>query len=448
MIYPLALAAAVLSSSSLAHPPSPRIVQGDWFQPRDSPVHELFKRDPPNPNDPNFQNSYPPGWATPPVSSLPQSWLNKLASIQLPNVSVSNPNNGYPTYADGESPSDSTICSFTYQCTTSTDLVNPPDGVIAISFDDGPTDESPTLYAYLQENNIASHVTHFMIGSNILSNPLTMQSAFNMGGHIAVHTWTHLYMTTLSNEALLAEFGWTMQIISDLTGGRIPMYWRPPYGDVDNRVRAIASGVFGLKTVPWNQDSGDWAIGHDPAYTNSSVQAQMEQWITGSKSPGLLILEHETNPNTVANFEYSYPLMKSNDWKVENVAEAFGFDWYQNSANNNGSAAAMSVAGGSVSGASATSSSTSSSSAASSTSASAASTTSDSGPSISAAAAGAGGANGSASKSSGASASVGTESAAKTSGAAMRGVAPFSYSQAGAVASMVIVSLGTIVSML
>jgi hypothetical protein len=60
-------------------------------------------------------------------------------------------------------------------------------------------------------------------------------------------------VTTLSNNDVVAELGWTMQIISDLTGGRLPLYWRPPFGDVDNRVRAIAKGVFGLETVPWNQ---------------------------------------------------------------------------------------------------------------------------------------------------------------------------------------------------
>lgn len=47
-------------------------------------------------------------------------------------------------------------------------------------------------------------------------------------------------MTTLSNEMVLAELGWTMKIIHDSTGGRVPRFWRPPYGDSDSRVRAIA----------------------------------------------------------------------------------------------------------------------------------------------------------------------------------------------------------------
>jgi chitin deacetylase len=31
-----------------------------------------------------------------------------------------------------------------------------------------------------------------------------------------------------------------MQIIHDSTGGRLPKYWRPTFGESDNRVRAIA----------------------------------------------------------------------------------------------------------------------------------------------------------------------------------------------------------------
>jgi hypothetical protein len=33
------------------------------------------------------------------------------------------------------------------------------------------------------------------------------------------------YMTTMSNEAIVAELGWTMQIIYDQNGGKVPKYW-------------------------------------------------------------------------------------------------------------------------------------------------------------------------------------------------------------------------------
>jgi peptidoglycan/xylan/chitin deacetylase (PgdA/CDA1 family) len=119
-------------------------------------------------------------------------------------------------------------------------------------FDDGPLLPSPALYSFLKENKQIA--THFMIGLNILTNPDIFLSAYDAGDDLAVHTWTHPYMTSLSNEAVLAELGWTMQIIHDSTGGRLPRFWRPPYGDADDRIRAIAKNVFGLSMIIWNQE--------------------------------------------------------------------------------------------------------------------------------------------------------------------------------------------------
>ena len=61
-------------------------------------------------------------------------------------------------------------------------------------------------------------------------------------------------MSTLSNAQVVAELGWTMQLIYTSTGGRLARYWRPPYGDTDARVDAIAKAVFGLTTVIWNHE--------------------------------------------------------------------------------------------------------------------------------------------------------------------------------------------------
>jgi peptidoglycan/xylan/chitin deacetylase (PgdA/CDA1 family) len=64
-------------------------------------------------------------------------------------------------------------------------------------------------------------------------------------------------MTTKTNLEVVGELGWTMELIHNSTGGRVPKYWRPPYGDSDMRVRAIAKEVFGLTTVMWNQEYVD-----------------------------------------------------------------------------------------------------------------------------------------------------------------------------------------------
>lgn len=61
-------------------------------------------------------------------------------------------------------------------------------------------------------------------------------------------------MTSLSNADVVAQLGWTLQVIYNSTGGRLARYWRPPYGDTDARVSAIAREVFGLTTVIWNNE--------------------------------------------------------------------------------------------------------------------------------------------------------------------------------------------------
>ncbi|BEJ11390.1 hypothetical protein CspHIS471_0108120 [Cutaneotrichosporon sp. HIS471] len=318
------------------------------FQHRDTPFAALFKRDGaiPDPNSPDFASHYPTNWKTPDPNSLPKAWLDKLHSIQLP------PNNPVAT-ASGSSGSkydgidkggnNPDICSFTWGCIAPSDYFEAPNGTWLLNFDDGPTDASPRLYDFLRTNQIEKNATHFMIGSNIQTAPKTMQEAFTQGGHIAVHTWAHPMMTTLSNEQVVGELGWTMQIISDLTGGRIPAFWRPPYGDVDNRVRAIAKQVFGMETVVWNKDTNDWKIGTGGTNVDS-VTGVMRGFITGPKSPGIVPLEHELNNDTVQVFINSYPLMKENGWTVLTAPEAYGLLWYQNAKGNVGPvAAAMNV---------------------------------------------------------------------------------------------------------
>lgn len=49
-------------------------------------------------------------------------------------------------------------------------------------------------------------------GSTILGNMDGFNRAVEMGGQIAVHTWSHPPMTTQSDMAVLGEIGWTMQV--------------------------------------------------------------------------------------------------------------------------------------------------------------------------------------------------------------------------------------------
>ncbi|KAI7820110.1 hypothetical protein BC939DRAFT_479065 [Gamsiella multidivaricata] len=163
---------------------------------------------------------------------------------------------------------------------------------------DGPSPDSPRLY-----DNLLAHkqkATLFIVGSRAISFPATLKRAYADGHQIAIHTWSHPSMTSLTNQQIVAELKWTEKAIFD-TIGVTPLYWRPPYGDVDNRVRNIATQL-GYKTSIWTQDfdTDDWNIPGGTA-TAQSVVATFQSWLAKipTMSTGFIVLEHDLFPQEV-----------------------------------------------------------------------------------------------------------------------------------------------------
>lgn len=99
-----------------------------------------------------------------------------------------------------------------------------------------------------------------------------------------------------------------------------------PFGDVDDRVRAIAHQL-GLRTVIWDRDSQDWKL---PATNNKGqitpevVDGYFAEWIEqglqGNESYGHIGLEHELNEATIDMAEKWLPKLKE-AYKVKPVHE-------------------------------------------------------------------------------------------------------------------------------
>ncbi|RXW23916.1 hypothetical protein EST38_g1931 [Candolleomyces aberdarensis] len=372
---------------------------GEWYQPESHPVHKLFRRAPddgvrrPAVGSPEWAAPYPQG--LPDSSQLPSAWVDALnaavAAGRIPDIPQTTlpptPNPGdpvNPVYPPGLNPIGPEICSATYRCRHADDIWDAPDGVFASSFDDGPLDGTEELVDFLTANNVQT--THFMIGLNILQQPTLFLKAFDAGNDIAVHTYNHPHMTTLSNLDVVAQLGWTMQIIHESTGGRVARYWRPPYGDSDNRVRAIAEEVFGLETVIWNRDVNDWRLASGGT-TPEQIVTEVTEWLGGPKSPGLVVLHHERTEDTVSVFTSAFPLIAQNGWRFESLASVYGGGSYQNAQSSTSSVQRASIVDGAEgsdtpSNTTSTTSATTTTTATSATTTTAASTTTESaGPS-------------------------------------------------------------------
>ncbi|EIE84850.1 hypothetical protein RO3G_09560 [Rhizopus delemar RA 99-880] len=193
----------------------------------------------------------------------------------------------------------------------------PKKGDWGLTYDDGPFNKldadaegaskenpyaEPALYNFLAKRNL--HANLFYIGSNVVTYPAAAKRALNNGHQLCVHTWSHPVMTTQSNIKVVAELYWTLKAIKEATGVT-PKCWRPPQGDVDDRVRSIAWQM-GLRTVLWNEDSNDWNMpDNDNGGTLSpkKVDGYFQSWINAEKAgkfkTGLVVLEHELNRKTV-----------------------------------------------------------------------------------------------------------------------------------------------------
>ncbi|KAI9319050.1 hypothetical protein BX666DRAFT_1854970 [Dichotomocladium elegans] len=144
----------------------------------------------------------------------------------------------------------------------------PKAGQWGLNYDDGPLRvwsfdqekrqwEEPRFYNFMVEHN-KQKATLFFIGSNVITFPEAAQRALNDGHTICAHTWSHQQMTSLTDGEVVAELYWTHKAIKEVLG-ITPKCWRPPYGDVDDRVRAIAWQM-GMRTIIWDQDSNDWNL--------------------------------------------------------------------------------------------------------------------------------------------------------------------------------------------
>ncbi|KAJ3027584.1 chitin deacetylase [Rhizophlyctis rosea] len=172
-----------------------------------------------------------------------------------------------------------------------------------ITYDDGPinnngVNDTEDLINNLAQTNVTS--TFFCVGSNVIQYPGDAQKAYKAGHEISGHTWTHHPLTSLTNEQIVAEMKYTEAIIYNATG-MVPAMFRPPYGDIDDRVRAIVSAL-GYRTIIWTTNPNRDTTDADGAQTDA-VGAQILSTVQKDyfvAQPGFISLEHDISTFTTS----------------------------------------------------------------------------------------------------------------------------------------------------
>ncbi|SCZ95714.1 BZ3500_MvSof-1268-A1-R1_Chr8-1g09748 [Microbotryum saponariae] len=251
-----------------------------------------------------FQSSYPTIWK---IADLQHAGVTDSAKNLFATVSAGLPSIAPRGTTDGDwsnvkySTTDDPDCWWTSTlCTTPKLLSLPPDvthceqpAALGYTLDDGPNCSHNAYYDYL--NDQKQKATLFYVGSNVMNWPLQAQRGLADGHEICAHSWSHRYMTSLSNEQAFAEIYYSKKIIKDVLGITVQCF-RPPFGDTDDRIRSITHAL-GMRTILWSYDTVDWQVDQSG---NAEVDHNYQTLISkATDQQGQINLAHELNTATM-----------------------------------------------------------------------------------------------------------------------------------------------------
>lgn len=205
--------------------------------------------------------------------------LDFINFANIPNI---------PLRAPGTCPTNRLQCSFDcFKCVSHDDVYTCPR--LSQTFDDGPSKFTKNLLKHLH-----SKATFFTLGLNVVKNPDIYLDIKNRGHLLGSHTWSHKFLPSLTNEEIIAQFEWSIWAMN-ATGHHLPKWYRPPYGGIDDRVRAIAR-MFGMQAVVWDHDSFDWQMeSKPPQRTKKQILNDISRWKDQGRG---IILEHDVYKST------------------------------------------------------------------------------------------------------------------------------------------------------
>lgn len=186
-----------------------------------------------------------------------------------------------------------------------------PSKLLALSFDDGPNDETtPKVLDLLEEFKVPA--SFFVIGQNINdSSAKQMTRAISLGCEIQNHSLTHTFMTELSEEEIAEEIRKTDELIEKHTGTR-PWLFRPPYINHNESMHQVIGHTFIC------------GVGCEDWVAERTAQERYETLISQLKD-GDIILLHDFvgNDNTVEALRMLIPELQKQGYEFVTVTELF-----------------------------------------------------------------------------------------------------------------------------
>lgn len=180
--------------------------------------------------------------------------------------------------------------------------------VVALTFDDGPSDYTDDFLRVLRENDVPG--TFFEVGQVMPGREDTMRQILAQGGEIGDHTMDHVEYPGYGQIAGAARR------IESYTHFKACLF-RPPGGGTNAGVVATA-GSLGMRTITWDVDPRDWSTpGTGAIYAN----------VVGHTQPGSIVLMHDgggPRGETLAALPRIIDALRGRGYRFATVTELLG----------------------------------------------------------------------------------------------------------------------------
>lgn len=176
------------------------------------------------------------------------------------------------------------------------------DKIAYLTFDDGPSQNTPLLLQTLQKANVRA--TFFVVGTNCLRYPNEVKEEMSAGNKVGIHSWTHEYSYIYSSSANFMQDFNRLRVYLTQQLGTAPDICRFPGGTnntvslqynknhiMQQIVRQVES--MNIRPIDWNVSAEDAEI---PVPSSSLIVNRIMHQIGNDSQP--VILMHDSGNHT------------------------------------------------------------------------------------------------------------------------------------------------------
>ena len=176
---------------------------------------------------------------------------------------------------------------------------------VALTFDDGPCDNTLDILEILDEYDV--HATFFCLGKLVASRPDYVRKAYAKGHEIANHSYSHETLTKISLDEAKKQMDDADAAIKAAIGIEASVY-RAPGGSVSEKIAQYCGKPF----IDWTVDTNDWKY-RDPEHV----------WTFIAKNTGNydVVLMHDIRPTTMEAMHKAIPYLLEQGFTLVTVSE-------------------------------------------------------------------------------------------------------------------------------